>query len=232
MDPATAADPSTWIPLTVPQGNPAPAPSLRLAARQLGTMENATFYVGGNVTLTLTRVSRQREERLEEHAHLRGEALRELGLLSPSGTYPRPERERLATVIADQVMQRVPLGTRAPLELRLIHLEPTIGTLSGRLVDGVAFKVAAWGPDAPPPLRPVTPEPGPGWYPHNPLGDMAPELDLDRAPYQVSGRRLLDDLRGLSITRLPARSPATAAAGAPGCPARPGCEPAPSRRPR
>ncbi len=232
MDPATAADPSMWIPLTVPQGDTAPAPSLRQAARQLSTIENATLYVGGNVTLTRTRVSRQREEREEEHEHLRLEVRRELGLLKPSQTYPRPDRERIATLIANKVMQRVPLGTRAPTELRLMYLEPTIGTLSGRLVDGIAFKVAAWRLDAPPPLRPVTPEPGPGWYPHNPLGDTRPELDLERAPLHVSGRRLLDDLRGLSVTPLQARSTATATAGAPGCPARPGCAPAPSRRPR
>ncbi|WNH53971.1 hypothetical protein [Stenotrophomonas oahuensis] len=232
MDPATAADPSTWIPLTVPQGTSTPAASLRQAARQLSTIENATLYVGGNVTLTRTRVSRQREERVDEHKHLRREVRRELGLLKPSQTYPRPDRERIATLIADKVMQRVPLGTRAPTELRLMYLEPTIGTLSGRLVDGIAFKVAAWWLDALPPLRPLTPEPGPGWYPHNPLGDTRPELDLERAPLHVSGRRLLDDLRGLSVTPLPARSIATATAGAPGCPAPPGCAPAPSRRQR
>ncbi|WP_313458639.1 hypothetical protein [Stenotrophomonas sp.] len=232
MDPATAADPSTWIPLTVPQGNPGPAPSLRQAARQLNTIENATLYVRGNVTLTRTRVSRQREERVEEHEHLRREARRELGLQKPSQTYPRPDRERIATLIADNVMKRVPLGTRAPTELRLMYLEPTVGTSYGRLVDGIAFKVSAWWLDAPPPLRPVTPEPGPGWYPHNPLGDPRPELDLERAPLHVSGRRMLDDLRGLSVTPLPARSTATATAGAPGCPAPPGCAPAPSRRPR
>lgn len=232
MDPATAVDPSTWIPLTVPQGTSTPSPSLREAARQLSTIENATLYVGGNVTLTRTRVSRQREERVEEHSQLRHEALRELGLLRPSGSYPRPDRERIATLIADKVMQRVPLGTCAPTELRLMYLEPTIGTLSGRLVDGVAFKVAAWGPNAPLPMRPVTPDPGPGWYPHNPLGDTRPEPDLERAPYQISGKRLLDDLRGLRVTPLQARSTATATAGAPGYPARPGCAPAPSRPPR
>ena len=232
MDPATAADPSTWIPLTVPQGAPAPSPSLREAARQLSTIENATLYVGSNVTLTRTRVSRQREQREEEHEHLWREARRELSLLKPSKTYLLPDRERIATLIANKVMQQVPLGTRAPTELRLMYLEPTIGTSYGRLVDGVAFKVAAWGLDAPPPLRPVTPEPGPGWYPHNPLGDTRPVLDLERAPYQVTGRRLLDDLRGPRVTPRQARSTATATAGAPGYPARPGCAPAQSRPPR
>lgn len=232
MDPATAADPSTWIPLTVPQGTSTPVPSLRQAARQLSTIENAALYVGGDVTLTRTRVSRQRDTREDEQEHLRLEVRRELGLLKPSGSYPRPECERIATLIAQEVMRQVPLGTRAPTELRLMYVEPTIGKLSGRLVDGVAFKVAAWWPDAPPPLRPVKPEPGPGWYPHNPLGDTRPELDLERAPMQVSGSQLLDDLRGLSVTPLPARSTATATAGAPGFPAPPGCAPAPSRRPR
>ncbi len=232
MDPATAADPSTWIPLTVPQGNPEPAPSLRQAARQLSTIENATLYVGGNVTLTRTRVSRQRDQREDEHEHLQREVRRELGLLKPSQTYPRPDRERITTLIADEVMKQVPLGRRAPTELRLMYLEPTILKVSGRLVDGIAFKVAAWWLDAPPPLRPVTPESGPGWYPHNPLGDTRPELDLERAPMHVSGSQLLDDLRGLSVTPLPARSTATATAGAPGFPAPPGCAPAPSRRPR
>ncbi len=198
MDPATAADPSIWIPLTVPQGLPEPAPGQRQAARQLSTIDNATLYVDGNVTLTRTQVSRHRDTREDEHERLRLEVWRELGLLKPSGSYPRPERGRIATRLADEVMQRVPPGTRAPTKLRLIHLEPTVGQVSGRLVDGVAFKVAAWWPDAPP--RPRS--------------------------------QLLDDRPGISVTPVPARSTATAAAGAPGCPARPGCAPAPSRRPR
>lgn len=233
MEPSTALGQSRLIPTVIPHApNPQPrAPGP--VGRQLVDLRNASLHVGDDVTVSRVRIARESQQRLHEHAHLRAEAMRELGLMAPPNVCPLPDRERLATVIANQVMHRVPPGTPAPLELRVINVQPATGMLAGNRSGGVSFKVVAWGPEAPPPTRPVTDTPTSGWYPHDPLGAGGTELDLQCAPIQVSGQLLL---RG-SASRLrsghpPAPLPATAAEGAPGYPVPPGCAPAPSRPPR
>lgn len=233
MERSTAPDRSPLIPTVIPQAPDRSSSTSTQTGVQLVGLSNRTWHVGGNITLTRARLSRQSRERLDQHAHLRAEAMRELGLMAPPNTCPLPDRERLAIVIANKVMQRVPLGTPAPLELRVIDVKPAAGMLAGSRTGGVYFNVVAWGPEAPPPTRPVNSSSAEGWYPHDPLGHGGTELDLRFAPIQVSGQLLLRGAAPVASVRpTTVRARATASADAPGFPARPGCAPGPSRPPR
>ena len=226
----TASDASPWIPTVIPQGiSRSRATPLRTPPRY-SSMGTRPYRMGGD--FTASRVLRPRP--LSAHAQLQCEALRELGLFPPLLICPsRNDRERIAEAIATQVLKQIMVGTPPPTELRLIDPWRVDSTDASGSSYTVRYTVVAWTAQSPPPTRAADIDVSAGWYPHDPHSQGAPELDLQRAPIRLTGDYLVRRQRpALSISLGPAPRPARAAADAPGCPARPGCAPAPSHPPR
>ncbi len=180
---------SPLIPATVPQARPRgermpTPPGVERASAPIRVYNGPGRTPAASLDAPLEPEDRKLARDLMAHL-----AEQELGRLPYPHTVATRQRGRVAQEIASEVLNRVRLDSTLPDQLRIFEVRAYRGDHGASSPEGIAFNVAAWSTDTPPPRVLVNPQPDPSaWYPHDPLGHGGTEPDFARATVAFSVR--------------------------------------------